>query len=473
MIIRTHYLTKLFIVSLIVFVAYIIFKDLGKATLENWDEAWYAEATKQILKTKDFIILRWNGELFLEKPPMYMWLSAVFSYLFGLSELSVRLASALSGFAIVVAVLLFSFKKWGFLPSFIAFVSIALNNIFIWRSRSGNIDTLVSLLIFISFLLMISARKNKYIFLGILFGLIGLTKLSLVFFPFIIFVLHEIIYKRKEIKQTLTEYIKLLAIFIAISGSWLFFGFTRIGTEFVTYYIFNSDQGAAHINLLNFKSDYWDYAYHSLQRRYYFVFLIGIFFLIKGIKDSKNFLILLFSLSLLVFLSFTDRNNNWYLIPSMPFWSLAIGYGAYKLLHIFHYSKFIQFTFLLLALYISYRTFSINILPIMDTYSTTDQAQSSRLIKKITTQKDTIIRLDHLYPTAIYYSDRIFLASPREANTNKYFISRTDLVKGIKDKKFTWLVGASGEVEDFIKQNTDLKLRRVDVNKSEVIIQVI
>lgn len=470
---KRRFFAKLFFFVLIAFAAYIVFKDLGKATLENWDEAWYAEATKQILKTKDFIILRWNGEIFLDKPPMYIWLSVISSYLFGLSEFSVRLVSALSGFAIIIAVLFFSFKRWGFLPSFIAFASIVLNNIFIWRSRSGNIDTLVTLLIFIAFLLMISKRRNKYILLGLLFALIYLTKLSLVFFPFIIFILYEIVYERKKLKKNISGYIKLLTIFIALPGLWLLPGFTRIGTEFIKYFIFNSDQGVASISLLNFKSDYWDYAYNSLQRRYYIIFLLGIFFLIKGIRNSRDFLILFFSLFLLVFLSFTQRNNNWYLVPSMPFWSLAIGYGTYKLLKMFHHSKFIQLPFLFLVLYISYRTFSINILPIMNTYSTTDQAQSSRVIRKLSTQKDTIVRLDHLYPAAIYYSDRKFFASPEEASTNKYFISRVDVVKGIKNKRFTWLAGTKEEVEKFIKQNTDLKFRKIDVNKSESIIQVI
>ena len=470
---KTPFFTKLFLLTLITFAAYIIFKDLGKAALENWDEAWYAEVTKQIIKTKDFIILRWNGEIFLDKPPMYMWLSTVSSYLFGLSEFSVRLVSALSGFAIIVAVLTFSFRRWRFLPSLIAFASIALNNVFIWRSRSGNIDTFAALLIFIAYLLMTSNRKNRYILLGLLFALIYLTKASLIFFPFIIFILHEVIYKRKEIKRNIAEYIKLLAIFIVLSGLWLFFGFTKIGTEFIKYFIFDSDQGVSHINLLNSKRDYWDYAYNSLQRRYYLIFLLGIFFLIKGIRNSKNFLILLFSSSLLIFLSFTDRNNNWYLIPSMPFWSLTIGYGTHKLLKIFNYSKLVQIPLLFLILYISYRTFTINILPIMNTYSTTDEAQSSRIIKKLSTEKDIIIRLDHLYPTAIYYSDRNFFASPKEANTDKYFISRIDVVKGIKSKRFKWLMGAKEEVEDFIKQNADLKLREIDVNRSESIVQVI
>ena len=102
---KTRFFTKLFFVVLIGFAAYILFKDLGKATLENWDEAWYAEVAKQVIKTKDFIVLRWNGEIFLEKPPMYIWLSVASSYVFGLSEFSVRLVSALSGFAIIVGVL--------------------------------------------------------------------------------------------------------------------------------------------------------------------------------------------------------------------------------------------------------------------------------------------------------------------------------------------------------------------------------
>src|SRR5579871_1601836 len=96
---------------LIVFAFSICFYQLGKAPLDNWDEAWYGEITKTMLKSKNFIIPIWNGSPLYEKPPLYMWISAFFSLFFGLNEFSLRLTSAISGFIIICGTVGYSYKK--------------------------------------------------------------------------------------------------------------------------------------------------------------------------------------------------------------------------------------------------------------------------------------------------------------------------------------------------------------------------
>lgn len=468
----TH-LIKAVIIFCVLFSFYLVFYDLGKPTLENWDEAWYGEMTKQMLASKDFIVPRWNDTYLLDKPPLYLWISSFFSFLFGLSELSVRLPSAISGFVIIALVLFYSYKKWGIVPALVAFSTIALNNIFIWRARSGNIDVFVTLLIFLSYFLLIQRKKYTYVVLGVIFSGIFLAKASLVFFPLSIFVLHEIFFKRKEISKNILNYLNLFAVFIFISGVWLFLGYLQLGYDFVSYYLLYSDQGVASINLLKFKSDYLDYAYYSLQRRYYYVFIIGILLLVRSINKSTHFLILLFSLLLLLLLSFTEKNNNWYLVPSMPFWSLAIAYAVYMLLKFFKNAKIAVLGVVALVVLISYRTFTINISPILNTYSTLDQAESGRKISTLTKESDVIARLDHLYPATIFYSNRKVLASPMEANTREYFISREDLINKVKKREIKWLSGTIESADMFMKENSDLKLDKIKVNNTEVIIKVI
>lgn len=472
----TNYLklpTRLLFSLLILFGFYIIFYNLGKPTLENWDEAWYGEMTKQMLRTKEFIILQWNHDYLLDKPPMYIWFSAFFSSILGLSEFSIRLTSALSGFTVIVMVLLYAFKQWGFVPSIIAYSSIAFNNIFIWRARSGNIDVFVTLLIFASYFLMLSNKKERYLLLGIVFACIYLTKASLVFFPLTIFILYEILYKRKEIEKTAMEYLKLFSVLIVLAGTWLFLGYVKLGNPFITYYLFSSDQGLLNINLLKYKSDYLDYAYYSLQRRYYYVFLLGLFFLIRKIKIPRNFLILFFAVLLLIFLSFTKKSNNWYLIPSIPFWSLTIAYGTYKFIQIFRNLKIIVLAIIAVTIFISYRTYTVNILPILNTFSTAKQAESAIKIKTLSQKNDIIVRLDHLYATTIYYSDRKVLSSPIDSGTRVHFISRRDLAGEIEKGKIKWLVGTASDVEKFIKENSIFSFKKITVNETESIIQVL
>lgn len=466
-------LSKFFLLVFIFFSFFMLFYNVGRPTLDNWDEAWYGEMTKEMLRTKDYVVLRWNRDILFDKPPMYIWLSALTSSVIGLSEFSIRLPSALSGLIIVILVTIYSYKKWGFVSSVIAFSSIALNNIFIWRARSGNTDIFAALLIFISFLLMISKGRNRNLFLGIVFACIYLTKASLVFYPLIIFIIHEVFFRQKEIKAKLIEYLKLFFIFIVIISIWLFLGYIQIGYTFISYYLFHSDQRVANISILNFKSDYISYTYYSLQRRYFYLFILGLFLLIRKIKNSVNFLILVFVLSLLLLLSFTERNNNWYLIPSMPFWALTIGYSVYKIIHFFGKLRpLLNITIIATGLLISYRTYSINIFPIINTYSTTDQAASAAVINRLSQDEDIVVRLDHLYPATIYYSGRRVLASPLEAETKTYWISRSDLVDAVKKKKIKWIVGKNSDIDSFLKENETLSWNEININKTEKILQV-
>ncbi|HZE87455.1 MAG TPA: glycosyltransferase family 39 protein [Methylomirabilota bacterium] len=457
-------------IALAVFIA---FYNLGKSPLENWDEAWYAEVTKQMLRTKDFIMLHWNHAIWLEKPPMFFWLSTFFSTLFGLSELSVRLTSALSGVAVILLVLVVAYRSYGLIPALLAFSSIAFNNVFIWRARTGNIDAFVSLLIFLSYFILLSKSKYKYPLLGFIFACIFLTKASLVFFPFVIFLLYEIVFRLKDIKKNYLDYIKLFSVFFVFSGIWLTLGYLRIGPEFVSYYLFKSDQGVAHIDFTKFNHDYVSYIYYSLQRRFFWVFLLGAGVALIQIRKQKEFLLLLYAFLLLLQLSFTAKSNNWYLVPSMPFWSLLIAYGIYYVIKLVRNNRIVIGLIILASFYISYKTLVGNILPIVSTGSTYDQRQSSQTLNELTKPTDTLVRLDYLYPTTIYYTDRHVLVSAEgdEKVTDGYWINRRDLLKAIEEKKIKWLVGEKSSVQQFQTQAKNLEFNSRQINNSEVILE--
>lgn len=461
---------KVIFALLISFAFYVFFYDLGRPALDNWDEAWYAEVVKQVFKTKDALILYWNGEYFFDKPPLYIWLSTFSSVLFGFSEFSLRFISALSGFIIAILVLLYSYRKWGFVPSLLAFATLVLNNIFIWRARSGNVDLLAGLFILLSYFLILGKNKNRFILLGIVFALTYLTKESLVVFPLATFLVHEFLFARKAIRKNLLNYIKLFFIFVFIPSIWLFLGFMRLGNNFI-FSTFNPSQRAGSISIFQFHLDYFWYTYYSLQRRYFYVFLIGLFFLVKKITPM-TFLLLTYSLGLLISLSFAEKNNNWYLIPSMPFWSLTIAYGTYKILNFSALTKYLSIPLIVLVIVLSYKTFTVNISPILNTFSSLNQKESGESLRQLSKETDIIIRLDHLYPATIFYSDRKVLSSPTDANTEKFFLSRDDLIDGIGKGKFRFLVGSTQEVDKFLAEYKNINTERLMINQTETILKI-
>jgi len=463
---------KVIFIFLIFFAYFILFYNLGKAPLDNWDESWYGEVVKQIFKTKDPLVLYWNGEYFFDKPPLYIWFSTLSSLFFGFSEFSLRFISALSGLFIIILVLWNSYRKWGFVPSLLAFVTLTFNNIFIWRARSGNVDLLAALFILLSYFLILSKNKNRFILLGIVFALTYLTKESLVVFPLAIFIIHEFLFARKTIKKNLLNYIKLFSVFILIPSFWLFLGFLRLGNNFIIL-AFHSNQRVGSVSISQFHLDYFWYTYYSLQRRYFYAFLIGIFFCIRKITPTA-FLLFTYSLGLLIPLSFAERNNNWYLVPSMPFWSLTIAYGVYKILNFSTITKYLSIPLTVLVIILSYKTFTVNISPILNTFSSFHQKESGEYLRQLSKEDDVIVRLDHLYPATVFYADRKVLSSPADSNTDRFFLSRHDLINGIRKRKFRWLVGDIKEVDKFLAEyeNVNIEIEKLVVNQTEAILTI-
>lgn len=452
---------------------FLLFYNLGKFPLENWDEAFYGQTVKDMLALKDFIVLHWNYEIWLEKPPMYMWISSLISLVFGLSEWSLRLPSAFSAFVLIFISSFYVFKKYSPIAAIFTFFTLFLNNVFIWRARSGNIDLLVSLFIFVIFLLILSKIKYKYPLLGIMFAFIYLTKASLVLFPFSIFVLNEIFFERKNLKKNLKEYLKLFGLFALISGTWLLLGYLEVGKAFIIYNLFQSDQGVAAIS--KFNQNYILHAYYSLERRFFYIFIIGAGVALLKIRKQEYFLLLSFAFLLLFQLSFTQKDNNWYLIPSMPFWSILIGFGVFSILNLFKKSKAIYLAaiiaLLLVSSYIWFKTLRVNILPILNSSSTIDQTQSAREISKLSNPSDIVVRLDPLIPTTLYYDNRKTLAYSQDTNTHGYWIGKDDLIKGINDKKIKWLVGTNKDITNIFQIAGKNKFQRIKVNDSETILK--
>lgn len=72
-----------------------LFGALSSTTFLDPDEGMYGSIAKEMAGTGDWITPRFDGVRYLNKPPLYFWLSALTIYLFGPSEWSVRLWSAL------------------------------------------------------------------------------------------------------------------------------------------------------------------------------------------------------------------------------------------------------------------------------------------------------------------------------------------------------------------------------------------
>lgn len=65
--------------------------QLGRDYLFDWDESIYAELGRELLVQRDVLTPSWNGDLWLEKPPLIAWVTALGMGIKGVTPLGARL----------------------------------------------------------------------------------------------------------------------------------------------------------------------------------------------------------------------------------------------------------------------------------------------------------------------------------------------------------------------------------------------
>ncbi len=80
--------------------ALVLLTLLGHNRLTDWDEGIYAQVSREMLQT-GWLVPHWNSLVWIDKPPLTYWITALFFKLFGISEFTARLGSALSAIALV------------------------------------------------------------------------------------------------------------------------------------------------------------------------------------------------------------------------------------------------------------------------------------------------------------------------------------------------------------------------------------
>jgi len=78
------------------------FVGLGRPAITDSDEAFYAQAAREMVEGGDWLTPHYNGQYRFEKPVLYYWLAAVGYLVTGVGELAARLPSALAGLVLVL-----------------------------------------------------------------------------------------------------------------------------------------------------------------------------------------------------------------------------------------------------------------------------------------------------------------------------------------------------------------------------------
>jgi 4-amino-4-deoxy-L-arabinose transferase-like glycosyltransferase len=78
------------------------FGGLGRGAIADSDEAFYAEAAREMIASGDWLTPHFNYDPRFQKPPLYYWLTAVTYLVLGPTEFAARLWSAIAGVGLAI-----------------------------------------------------------------------------------------------------------------------------------------------------------------------------------------------------------------------------------------------------------------------------------------------------------------------------------------------------------------------------------
>lgn len=162
--------------------AFFFLPYLGAVHLFDWDEINFAEAAREMLVTGDWSRVTIGFEPFWEKPPLFIWMQALFMKIFGVGEFAARLPNALAG--IITLNLLYKWGRKWFDYRAGAFWALAYLGAItpFFYFKTGIIDPIFNLFILASVMRIARAKMDgdrsvrSYLAAGILIGLAVLTK---------------------------------------------------------------------------------------------------------------------------------------------------------------------------------------------------------------------------------------------------------------------------------------------------------
>ncbi|RJR15050.1 phospholipid carrier-dependent glycosyltransferase [Candidatus Microgenomates bacterium] len=309
--------------------------NLGTFSLIDFDEAWYAEIARQILVTKNPLVLTFNNKPFEEHPPLGFILMAISYLFFGTNEFAARLPEALGGFGAIIIIYLIGKNLFNRAVGIAAGLVLVSCVWFVFRARSANLDTMFLFFYLATFYSAIKAQYNpKWLLLTALsFSAALLTKtiIGVTIFPGIV-VLWLLKKPHASIKQIAAALLLIAASFVP----WLLANTADSGPDFVNHLLEVGLRTGKQVtpNWAELHKSITAQYLHFGMRKWYYPGIISLVALIPFVWREKK-LLSIYAILLTLFAGFltNEKTEIWHLIPLYPFLGLLIGFTFFQMVN--------------------------------------------------------------------------------------------------------------------------------------------
>ncbi|MGC1457446.1 MAG: glycosyltransferase family 39 protein [Steroidobacteraceae bacterium] len=135
--------------------------SLGFRGLYNPDEGRYAEISREILASGDWVIPHLDGLVYIEKPPLQYWATAISESLFGQNDWAARLYTGLCALATVYAIWALIRREWGALAAARAAIMLGSSLWFLLLGHQLTLDMSLTLYMTLTFAGFCNAQRSE------------------------------------------------------------------------------------------------------------------------------------------------------------------------------------------------------------------------------------------------------------------------------------------------------------------------
>lgn len=301
--------------------------------LRHWDEAWYAQASRETMSHGNGLTVYWNGAPWFHKPPLAFWLTGACFHLFGVSEWAARLVSLLSGLACVALVAWKTSIQWGRVPGWCAGLSLVAIPDFSRYAVRGQLDVPVTLTIVVA---LIAWRQgtthDKWDWIaGAALGLGMMVKGSAVFLALVVLIADAAVNRDWGFLKRRSFWAGI-GIALMIAAPWHFHQMVEHGHFFVNAYFRR--------HIVQFFNHIYEETAPSPSRPFYYVAylvkrqscftlatLAASVYSLWNLRSLPRSLrhAMTWAIAILLALSFSQQKAAWYLVPIYPALALVAG----------------------------------------------------------------------------------------------------------------------------------------------------
>ena len=428
-----------------------IFLKLGSTHVRLWDEGWFTVHAIEMLQNGSWIVSYFDGNpsFTASKPPLQTWLQMSSVAVLGISELSLRLPSALAAAATIFLLFGFTKKHLGeeaaWLSSLILLTSVGF--IGFHTARGAEADGLLTLILFaqaISYFLFVQTKNTMWLlYLGILVSLGFLAKSVAGFLMLPGLAVYTLIHDRNLFGTLLTSW-QFYAALIVVVG--VVFGYLLVRDSLQPGYldmVFRSNAGR-YTNAMGHDHSFTYFITNLFTDRYvWWMPLAAIGITISFFDPSTQPLFRYSSvvaLSFLLVISFSRSKLEWYDMPLYPLLAISTAQGVQTLLKLAT-PRLKVVSLVVLFIFPAFNMFNsaqANELRLTEMEYEAQEAFLSRAYRADINLHETVVIHDHFYGSLLFYRhmyDQKDMALKLQNHTGNLKVGDQTLINGDAHKR--------------------------------------